>query len=215
MNEEYLIPIVDARGRVAGYADRWLTHTVFEEGGKLVLGQKHVGICVACQDPLGRILVQRRRHVIFDGYWSLTADTHPRKYEGLQVESLATASTRCAREDLGINVTKWVDALVVSYSARDPRNPKYCENELMHLMVGKYNGTVRANKKNVYGFEWKEPRELRKEAIQDESKDPKDRKYAPWIRPVFEELERRKKDWASLASSQTRLNRLWRKSGVA
>jgi len=114
-----------------------------------ILGEKHVGITIACRDDDGRILVQRRRHRIFDKVWSLSGDTHPRKYESSKVESLSEAARRCAKEDLGVVIKSWQQILSVSYSARDPRDPRYCENELLSVLAAKHRGPVNMNGNSV------------------------------------------------------------------
>ena len=100
--ERYKIPLVNGFGRTIGYGDRWWTHRVRDGREGSILGEKHVGITIVCLDGDGRILVQHRRHRIFDKVWSLSGDTHPRKYESSKVESLSEAARRCAKEDLGI-----------------------------------------------------------------------------------------------------------------
>src|SRR5438128_8674226 len=79
--ERYRIPLLDESGRTIGYGDRWWTHRVRDGPDGPILGQKHAGITIACLDHSGRILIQHRRHRIFDKVWSLSGDTHPRKYE--------------------------------------------------------------------------------------------------------------------------------------
>ena len=84
--ERYRIPLLDESGRTTGYGDRWWTHRVRNGPDGAILGQKHAGITIACLDEKGRILIQHRRHKIFDKVWSLSGDTHPRKYRSRRVE---------------------------------------------------------------------------------------------------------------------------------
>jgi len=149
------------------------------------LGQKHIGITIACLDEDRRILVQRRRHRIFDKVWSLSGDTHPRKYYDRKVESLSEAARRCAKEDLGVMVGNWVQTLSVSYSARDPCDPRYCENELLYLLVAKLAGPVQMNRENVYELRSVEIAEISRDIRADLRKKPFDRKYAPWVLALF------------------------------
>ena len=81
-------------------------------------GEKHVGITIACLDDDGRILVQQRRHRIFDEVWSLSGDTNPRKYDSSKVESLSEAARRCAKEDLGVVIKSWQQILCVVFCQR-------------------------------------------------------------------------------------------------
>ena len=144
--ERYKIPLVNGFGRTIGYGDRWWTHRVRNGGDSPILGEKHVGITVACLDDEGRILVQHRRHRIFDKVWSLSGDTHPRKHDARKVESLSEAARRCAKEDLGVVIKNWRKILTVSYSARDPRDPRYCENELLYVLAAKHHGPLNMNR---------------------------------------------------------------------
>ncbi len=150
-----------------------------------ILGQKHVGVTIACLDDDGRILVQHRRHKIFDKVWSLSGDTHPRKYDSRKVESLSEAARRCAKEDLGINAQSWREILTFSYSARDPRDPRYCENELLHVLAAKHSGPISMNRNSAYEVRWAELAEISKDSQGDSKKKPIDRKYAPWVLAMF------------------------------
>jgi isopentenyldiphosphate isomerase len=183
--ERYKIPLVDGSGKIIGYGDRWWTHRVRAGLDGPILGQKHVGITIACLDDDGRILVQHRRHRIFDQVWSLSGDTHPRKYDSSKTESLSEASRRCANEDLGIVVKNWRKILSVSYSARDPRDPRYCENELLHVLAAEQSGPVGMNRNSAYELRWAELAEISKDSQWDSKKKPIDRKYAPWVHAML------------------------------
>jgi isopentenyldiphosphate isomerase len=183
--ERYKIPLVNGSGRTIGYGDRWWTHRVRAGLDGPVLGEKHVGITISIADDAGRILVQHRRHKIFDKVWSLSGDTHPRKYDARKVESLSEAARRCAQEDLGIIVNRWRDILSVSYSARDPRDPRYCENELLHVLAAQHSGPVNMNRNSAYELRWAEFAEISRDSRKDSKKRPIDRKYAPWVHAMF------------------------------
>jgi isopentenyldiphosphate isomerase len=183
--KRYKIPLVDESGKTVGYRDRWRTHRVRTGRSGPILGEKHVGITIACLDDEGRILVQHRRHRIFDRVWSLSGDTHPRKYDGRKVESLFGASRRCAKEDLGVVIKNWREILSVSYSARDPRDPRYCENELLHVLAAKHSGPMKMNRNSAYELRWAEFAEISADSRKDSKKQPIDRKYAPWVHAMF------------------------------
>ena len=150
-----------------------------------ILGERHVRITIACLDDDGRILVQHRRHRIFDKVWSLSGDTHPRKYESSKGESLSKAARRCAKEDLGITTKSWRQILSVSYSARDPRDPRYCENELLSVLAAKHRGPMNINRNSAYELRWVEFAEILRDSQEDLRREPKDRKYAPWVHAMF------------------------------
>jgi len=180
------VPLVAASGKTIGYGDRWLAHRVRSGPDSLALGRKHVGITIVCVDDGGKILVAHRRHRIFDRVWTLSGDTHPYRACGsLNTESLIQATKRCALDDLGVETKGWRKTLTVSYSARDPRDPRYCENELLHLMVARQGGPFRMNPKNAYELRWVQLAEISKDSAADLEKDPIDRRYAPWVHAVF------------------------------
>ena len=185
MSMKFTIPVVDESGRTIGYGDRWSTHRTRDSPDGPILGQKHVGITIACLDENARVIVQHRRHKIFDKVWSLSGDTHPRKYGGHKVETLSEAARRCAKEDLGIIIKRWVQTLSVSYSAQDPRDPRYCENELLFVLAGRHNGQPHSNKRNAYELRSVELGQILKDTQADTKKRPIDRMYAPWVHAVF------------------------------
>ncbi len=171
--ERYKIPLVDGSGRTIGYGDRWWTHRVKDGREGPILGEKHVGITIACLDDDGRILVQHRRHRIFDKVWSLSGDTHPRKYDSAKAESLSEAARRCAKEDLGVVIKSWRKILTVSYFARDPRDPRYCENELLSVLAAKHRGPMNMNRNSAYELRWAKFAEISRDSQTDSKKAPK------------------------------------------
>jgi isopentenyldiphosphate isomerase len=183
--ERYRIPLVNGSGRIIGYGDRWWTHRVRDGRGGPILGEKHVGMTIACLDDDGRVLVQLRRHRIFDKVRSLSGDTHPRKYDARKAESLSEAARRCAKEDLGVMIKSWRQILSVSYSARDPRDPRYCENELLYVLAAKHSGPVNMNRNSAYELRWAEFAEISRDSQTDSKRAPIDRKYAPWVHAMF------------------------------
>ena len=55
--ERYKIPLVNGFGRTIGYGDRWWTHRVRDGREGPILGEKHVGITIACLGDDKGILV--------------------------------------------------------------------------------------------------------------------------------------------------------------
>ena len=180
------VRLVDDSGRTIGFGDRWQTHRVTKGPNGPTLGQKHVGITIACVDQAGKILIAHRRHKIFDKVWTLSGDTHPyRAYGRMEVENVLQAARRCAMDDLGITTKGWRKTLTVSYAERDPRDPRYCENELLHVMVARYDGPLHINPKNAYELRWVEMAEVSAQSDEDLKKEPIDRKYAPWVQAML------------------------------
>jgi isopentenyldiphosphate isomerase len=180
------VRLVNQKGRTVGFGDRWRTHRVREGREGPILGSKHVGITIACVDGTGKILVAQRRHRVFDKVWSLSGDTHPyRGFGSTEVETTIQAAKRCAMDDLGVRIRGWKRTLTLSYSARDPRDPVWCENELLHIMVARYNGPLRMNPKNAYELRWVELSAIEAQSEEDLEMEPIDRKYAPWVHALF------------------------------
>ncbi len=180
------VRLVNESGKTIGYGDRWQTHRVRKGPDGPILGQKHLGITIACVDDSGRILVAHRRHRIFDRVWTLSGDTHPYRMHGsLETENIYRAAWRCAMDDLGVTIKGWTRRLTVSYSARDPRDPRFCENELLHVMVAKYGGPLHMNEKNAYELRWAELTEISGDSMADMKREPINRKYAPWVHAVL------------------------------
>jgi isopentenyldiphosphate isomerase len=86
---------------------------------------------------------------------------------------------------LGVTIDHWPRRLTLSYSAQDPRNPRYCENELLHVMAANYGGPLHMNPKNAYDLRWVELSEMLKDAQADLGKEPINRVYAPWVHAIF------------------------------
>jgi len=137
----------------------------------------------------GQVLLQKRKHKIFDNLWDLTGATHPlHKAEGPASpdgsqggsdESLEEAMWRCLRAEWDISPTssgraglRGVKEIgVFNYFSRDG---KFCENEHCFLMVGEYDGEVNLDQEMGYEYKWMD----KKEFLKDIEQNPQD--YTPW-----------------------------------
>ena len=79
----------------------------------------------------------------------------------------------------------WRKILTVSYSARDPRDPRYCENELLYILAAKHGGLMNRNRNSAYELRWAKFAEISRDSRTDSKKEPIDRKYAPWVYTIF------------------------------
>ena len=84
-----------------------------------------------------------------------------------------------------MTIKGWTRRLIVSYSARDPRDSRYCENELLYILVAKHDGTLHMSKKSAYELRWAELAEISKDSRKDLKKEPIERKYTPWVSAAF------------------------------
>ena len=163
----------DDNGNFLEYIPRSLAHT-----GD---GKRHIAISVLILNSNGEVLLQKRKHKIFDNIWDFTASTHPVKTENGH-ESLEECTLRCLKDEYAIE-----DEIVLKNLGGFIYFEKYgnfCENEFDYLLVGEYNGDFSLNPDAGYSCKWME-----KEAfIKDVKENPKE--YAPWVIAGLEVLEK-------------------------
>ncbi len=139
---EQTLILVDNNDKILGYAPRSICHT-----GK---GKRHRAFVIALYNTKGEILLQRRKHALFTNLWDLTGASHPLRLRARN-ESYNEAAARCVRDEFGIGGISFRKIGSFNYFA--PQGNK-CENEHCALIVGKYDGKVRANPKVAYGYRW-------------------------------------------------------------
>ncbi len=135
------------KDKILGYAPRSLCHT-----GK---GRRHRAFVVALYNDRGELLLQRRKHDLFSNMWDLTGASHPLRLKARN-ESYSEAAARCVRQEFGVGGISFRKIGAFNYFA--PQGNK-CENEHCAVIVGKYDGKVKANPKVAYGFRWESLRE--------------------------------------------------------
>ncbi len=141
-------------------------------------GVKHLAIAVLIFNKAGKVLLQKRKHKVFNNIWDLTGATHPLHLKNGD-ETFEEATKRCLKREWGISPTsstsgglrgiKKVGAF--SYFAQDG---KRCENEYCALMVGEYDGKIKLNKEVGYGYKWRDKEKF----LEDIKKNPY--KYSAW-----------------------------------
>lgn len=168
--EDQTLILVDEKDKFLGYSPKEVCHS-----GR---GKRHRAFVTALFDRQNRILLQRRKHRLFNNLWDLTAISHPLRKKSAD-ETYQEASDRALLKELGIKnvVVKKVGAF--NYFAKDGKN---CENEYCAVLVGNYDGSFVANKKETYGAKWVKFATL----VQDIKKNPK--KYTPWARLAVKDL---------------------------
>lgn len=164
--------LVDDEDKLVGYSSLQEAHT-----GR---GKHHRAFVTLLFDSQNKILLQKRKHKLFDGLWDLTAVSHPLRLNGKD-ESYLEASDRALRKEMGIDSVSVVKIGGFNYLARDGKN---CENEYCAILVGGYDGTYKPNPKEVYEVKKVDFRKV----VSDVLKNPQ--KYTPWARKAVEELKR-------------------------
>lgn len=166
-----MLLLVDHQDNFSGkYAEKEKCHTG--------LGLHHRAFVVLLQNKKGEVLLQKRKHKLWDGYWDLTAISHVLHLPNHD-ESYEEAAQRCLKREMGItNVTlKKVGAF--NYFVKEG---KYCENEYCAILTGIYEGKVLPNTDVVYEYIWMD----RDAFIADVIQNPK--KYTPWTQLTVAKL---------------------------
>lgn len=158
-----IISAVDDSGKFLEYIPRMVGH--------IGSGRRHLGITILVYNKEGQLLLQKRKHLVFDSIWCFTADTHPYNLNGRD-ESIEEATKRALKEDFNIEGISIKNLGFFNYFERDG---KYCENEYCGMVVGEYNGEINMNPEHGYDFAWMD----KKDFLEDFKNNPK--KYAPWV----------------------------------
>lgn len=157
---------VDDNGKFLGYIPKEEGHT-----GE---GRRHLAIAVLLQNSKNQVLLQKRKHKIFDNIWDITGATHPLHLENKTNESLEEATGRCLAEEWRIKQKIALKNLgFFNYFAQYGDN---CENEHCFLMIGQYDGEVSLNPDLGYEYKWVEKEEFLKDIAQNPAN------YTPWAK---------------------------------
>ena len=143
-------------------------------------GRRHLAITVLLYNSKNQVLLQKRKHQIFDGIWDIGA-THPLHLEGRD-ESLEEAAKRCVKDEFGIDNIDFENLGAFNYFAKDKDN---CENEHCLLLVGQYDGEVSLNQEAGYEYKWMEKGEF----LKDMEQNPQN--YSAWVNKALKIFERR------------------------
>ena len=151
---EQTMILVDDKDRFLGYAPRSVCHT-----GP---GKRHRAFVILLYNKDGTILLQHRKHHLFDKLWDLTAASHPLHLEDRN-EDYIEAAQRCLKTEWGIeNIELRKIGAFNYFKAYNDR----CENEHCAVIVGEYNGKIATNPEVAYGFRWANLKQLLFEVTQ-------------------------------------------------
>lgn len=175
--DRQVILAVDDSGKFLEYIPKTVGHT-----GK---GRRHLAIAVVLRNSKGEVLLQKRKHKIFDNIWDLTGATHPLHRENGTDESLEEATKRCLREEWDIRDIKDIKILgEFNYFAK---YGDLCENEHCHLLTGEYDGAVDLNKNMGYEYIWM----LKEDFLADIKSNPQ--KYTPWAQKAIKIIQKERR----------------------
>ena len=142
-------------------------------------GLRHLAVVVVLRNGRGEILLQRRKHRLFNALWDLTGATHPLHLDNGADESFEEAGRRCLRDEYGIVGTSLRSEGGFSYFARDGER---CENEYCVILVGRHEGPVTVHPDAGYECRWVAP-ELVVREIETSAEQ-----FAPWAVIAVERL---------------------------
>ena len=145
-------------------------------------GQRHLAVVVILRNGRGEILLQRRKHRLFDDLWDLAGATHPLHVPDGEDEGFEQAGRRCLRDEYGIEGTPLRLEGGFTYFARDGEN---CENEYCAILIGDYDGPATVRPSAGYECRWVTPA-----ALVEEIRAGADR-FAPWALVAVERLAAR------------------------
>ena len=120
---DQIILACDDDGKFLEYIPRMEGHTGH--------GKRHIGITIVLFNKEGQMLLQRRKHLVFDDIWCFTADTHPLHVEDRD-ETIEEACVRCLRREYAIKGK--IDFKECGRFNYFGTYKKYCENENCYLI---------------------------------------------------------------------------------
>ena len=172
-NSTIYIPHTDKKDTCVGKVERWQAHK---------LGTLHQAVTV-CLLYNGDIILQHRKHPVFDGYYDLTCSSHP-VYEKNEPESVIESAYATLLREWGYKKTdikSLKDAGFVVYRAKD-KGSDFIEHETCHLVVGATKTPPSLHREYAYGFSLVNKRNLMNPLF------PLSGALAPWVKKLFKLL---------------------------
>ncbi len=156
---------VDESGKFLRYISK-------EEGHKGE-GIHHLAITVFIFNSKGELLLQKRKHEVFDNLWDNTASTHQLHLSDGSDESDEAATLRTLDREYGIKNVELQNLGGFNYFKKIG---DLCENEFCKLLIGTYDGEVKLNPEVGYSYKWVS----KKDFLQELEKNPEE--FTPWCK---------------------------------
>ncbi len=160
--DHQMLILVDEKDTLLGYEKRIICHT-----GN---GVHHRAFVVLLENSKGEVLLQKRKHKLWDNFWDTTAISHP-LHLNTGDETYEEAGMRALKIEMGIDPVSLTNIGGFNYFVTEG---KYCENEYCAILTGNYEGNVEINPGAVYEFKWIPKSEFISKAKNDDST------YTPW-----------------------------------
>ena len=157
--------VVDDNDNFLGrYAPRHKAHT-----GQ---GIHHRAFVCFLINKKGEILLQKRKHWLWDNLWDVSAISHPLHLEDHD-ESYEEATLRALKKEMGVDGVAVKKLGGFNYFRKHDIDDG-CENEYCAIMYGGYDGKVKSDSEDVYEHKWMDLDEF----MRDTKQNPKI--YTPW-----------------------------------
>lgn len=164
MEDPQIILSCDEQGNFLEYIPKEVGHT-----GQ---GRRHIAITVLLYNSKGEVLLQKRKHKVFDDIWDLTGATHPLHKKDGTDESLEEATWRCL--EVEYKIKEKIPLINLGSFNYFAKYNGLCEHEHCFLLVGEYNGEFELNSEVGYNYKWMNKNEF----LKDIKANPD--KYSPW-----------------------------------
>jgi len=168
---DQIIQAVDNEGKFLRYVSKEEAHK-----GE---GIHHLAITVFIFNSKGELLLQKRKHKVFDNFWDNTASTHQLHLKDRD-ETDEESTLRALKNEYGIENVELKNLGGFNYFEKIGA---LCENEFCKLLVGTYEGKIKLNPEVGYSYKWIPKKDFIKEL------EEKPEEYTPWCKVAAKILE--------------------------
>lgn len=168
--KKIIIAKCNKKGEVLGSIERWEAHK------KAIL---HRAFTVAIFYK-GKLIVQHRKHPVFDGTFDVTSSSH-QIYENGKLQDTIEAVIDCLKREWGLlrkDVIGLKDLGTIYYKAKD-KFSIYTEHEICNIVVCKVNKLPKPNLDVCYGYCLMSKKELQNPKLHSNYI------LAPWVKVMI------------------------------
>lgn len=167
--KKFFLALVDKEDNVVGKMERWQAHKK---------GALHRAFTV-CLFFDGKVILQHRKHPVFDGVFDLTCSSHP-VFVGGKIEDNLEAVYQTLRREWGVgrrDLSRPQKRGQTLYQAKDPKSP-FVENEFCHFFISQVKKMPFFKPEFAYGFSLLEKEKIKTSHLP----------LAPWARKLIKFL---------------------------
>lgn len=122
--KKFFLPAVDKNDQIIGQIERWQAHRekILHRGFTVILIYQN------------KVILQKRRHPVFDGYWDISFSSHPiyvnNKLESMEESIIKNLKREWMVNEKNFNQLKFINKYY--YLAKDPKSLLF-EHEINYL----------------------------------------------------------------------------------